>query len=166
VRIDGEDLDSFLASVSLDPGAPRLLNLLQRRGVPATIVSDGIDWFIDYILRAHDIEPPPVRSNSLLRNGASWRLVCPHSSAACPAGAAHCKCASMERLGKPGRQRIYIGDGRSDLCAARKADLRFAKGTLAANLSDEGLHYVPFTTLHDVCRMLEAAWPERRLRAA
>jgi 2,3-diketo-5-methylthio-1-phosphopentane phosphatase len=166
VRICAEDLDAFLASIALDPGTPRLLELLARHDVPTTILSDGIDWFIDYILRAHDLQPPPVRSNTLVRSGASWRLVCPHSSAACPAAAAHCKCSSMERLGTAGRWRIYVGDGRSDLCAARKAHLRFAKGTLAANLKDEGLEYVPFTNLHDVCQVLESAWSQRRLRAA
>jgi 2,3-diketo-5-methylthio-1-phosphopentane phosphatase len=166
VRIGEEDLDAFLASVSLDPGASHLLNLLERRDVPTTILSDGIDWFIDYILRAHDLQPPPMRSNTLVRAGTSWRLVCPHFSSACPVAAAHCKCSSMERLGTPGRWRIYIGDGRSDVCAARKAHLRFAKGTLAENLEDEGLEYVPFTTLHDVCRVLETAWPQRRARAA
>jgi 2-hydroxy-3-keto-5-methylthiopentenyl-1-phosphate phosphatase len=143
-----------------------LLDLLEQHRVPTTILSDGIDWFIDYILRAHDLQPPPVRSNTLVRSGPSWRLVCPHFSAACPAAAAHCKCASMERLGTSGRWRIYVGDGRSDVCAARKAHLRFAKGTLAANLEEEGLEYVPFATLHDVCHVLETAWPQRRLRAA
>lgn len=164
VRIGEEDLDAFLASISLDPGTPRLLDLLHQWDVPATILSDGIDWFIDYILRAHDLQPPPVRSNTLVRTGKSWRLVCPHASPACPA--AHCKCSSMERLETRGRRRIYIGDGRSDLCAARKADLRFAKGTLAANLKDEGLEYVPFATLHDVCGALENAWSRSRTRAA
>jgi len=166
VRIGEEDLDAFLASISLDPGTPRLFELLGRHGVPAMILSDGIDWFIDYILRAHDLQPPPVRSNTLVRSGASWQLVCPHFSPACQSAAAHCKCASMERLGTPGRWRIYVGDGRSDLCAARKAHLRFAKGTLAANLEDEGLEYAPFATLNDVCHVLETAWPQRRLRAA
>jgi 2,3-diketo-5-methylthio-1-phosphopentane phosphatase len=166
VRIGDEELDAFLASISLDPGASRLMNLLRRHGVRATILSDGIDWFIERILRAHELQPPPVWSNTLVRVGASWRLVCPHFSSACPAAAAHCKCASIECLETSGRQRIYIGDGRSDLCAARKAHLRFAKGTLAVHLEDEGLEYFSFTTLHDICLVLEAAWSQPKVLAA
>ena len=166
VRIGEGQLDAFLRSVSLDPAAPRLLALLREYEVPATILSDGIDWFIDRILRSHGVQPPRVRSNTLTRSGATWRLACPHFSATCPIAAAHCKCSSMQRLGDPRRQRIYVGDGRSDLCAARKADVRFAKGTLAAHLDEEGLAYHPFTTLHDVCAVLEAAWSRSRVRAA
>lgn len=166
VRISDARLGSFLDSVTLDPGAPRLLGLLREHGVPATILSDGIDWFIDRILRSHGVQPPRVRSNTLVRSGATWRLECPHSSSKCPVASAHCKCASMERLGTAGRKRIYIGDGRSDVCAARKADVRFAKGTLAASLDDEGLEYFRFGTLHDVCAVLDSAWARSRARAA
>jgi 2,3-diketo-5-methylthio-1-phosphopentane phosphatase len=166
VRIGDKQLDSFLRSVSLDPGTPRLLDLLEQHGVPATIVSDGIDWFIDRILRAHGLRPPRIRSNTLVRDGNSWRLGCPHSSLSCAVAAAHCKCASMEQLGSAERRRIYVGDGRSDLCAARKAHLRFAKGTLAALLDGEALEYIPFSTLHDVCAVLDAAWSRSRARAA
>jgi 2,3-diketo-5-methylthio-1-phosphopentane phosphatase len=166
IRVGDEELDRFLGSVSLDPGASRLLFLLRRYGVPATILSDGIDWFIDRILRAHDLEPPPVRSNTLVRAGESWRLVCPHFSSDCSAGAAHCKCTSMERLEGRGRRRIYIGDGRSDLCAARNAHFRFAKAKLAAHLEEEALEFVPYTTLHDICRVLETAWSQPKVRAA
>jgi 2-hydroxy-3-keto-5-methylthiopentenyl-1-phosphate phosphatase len=166
VRIGENELDAFLASVSLDPGAKALLSLLSDRGVRATILSDGIDWFIDRILRAHQLRSPRVMSNTLVRAGDSWRLVCPHSSMACSVAAAHCKCASMEQLEAPDRQRIYIGDGGSDLCAARKAHVRFAKGVLAARLGEEGLGFYPFATLHDVCRVLEAAWTRSKVRAA
>lgn len=166
VRADEASLNAFLQSVSLDPGAKRLFGLLRLHDVPSTIVSDGIDWFIDRVLRSHGLEPPRVRSNTLVRSVGTWRLVSPHFSSACPVAAAHCKCSSMERLGDPARQRIYIGDGMSDLCAARKADVRFAKGTLAARLDDERIEYFPFVTLHDVCAVLDAAWSRSRARAA
>lgn len=163
----GEDqLAEFVAGMSLDPGTTSLLALLRRHGVRATIVSDGIDWFIERIFRAHRLQPPPIRSNSLRRQGDSWRLVCPHLSPSCSVAAAHCKCASIERLATKGRARIYIGDGRSDLCAARKADVRFAKGVLAAQLKGEELSFIPYQTLHDVCQALGAAWSRERLLAA
>ncbi len=166
VQADEDQLIEFLAGISLDPGAASLLALLRQHDVRATIVSDGIDWFIERIFRAHRLEPPPIRSNSLERRGESWRLTCPHSSQSCPVAAAHCKCASIERLAATGRARIYVGDGRSDLCAARKAQVRFAKGALAAQLKSEGLVFFPYRTLHDVCGALGAAWSQRKLLAA
>jgi 2,3-diketo-5-methylthio-1-phosphopentane phosphatase len=166
IHIGAKQLDAFLASVSFDPGASDLLALLRRYDVPTTILSDGIDWFIERIFRAHDLEAPLVRSNTLVRGAESWRLVCPFFAPACDVAAAHCKCMSMESLGNPGRQRIYIGDGRSDLCAAKKADVRFAKGTLAAHLQDDGLAFFPFTTLRDVVRALDVVWSHPKVCAA
>jgi 2,3-diketo-5-methylthio-1-phosphopentane phosphatase len=167
VQADEDRLLAFVAGISLDPGAASLLALLRRHRVRATIVSDGIDWFIERIFRAHRLAPPPIRSNSLrLQGGGSWKLTCPHFSQSCSVAAAHCKCASIERLATKGCARIYIGDGRSDLCAARKAEVRFAKGALAAQLKNEGLSYLSYQTLHDVCQALGAAWSRQKLLVA
>jgi 2-hydroxy-3-keto-5-methylthiopentenyl-1-phosphate phosphatase len=166
LQIDEPELDRFLDSIELDAGAPRLLSLLRQHDVPVTVVSDGIDWFIERIFRSHRIVPPPVRSNSLMRDGQTWRLVCPHSSSVCPVGAAHCKCSSIERLNDSQRQRVYVGDGMSDLCAAKKAHVRFAKGTLATKLADERIDFIRFNTLYDVCAAFEATWSRSRSRAA
>jgi 2,3-diketo-5-methylthio-1-phosphopentane phosphatase len=166
IRISEKNLANFLASIALDPGAVGLFDLLHRHGVRATILSDGIDWFIERILRAHGLSPPTIRSNTLVRDGHGWQLACPHFSTHCPGASAHCKCASIERLETPGQRRIYVGDGRSDLCAARTAHLRFAKSALAELLDKEGLEYLPFTTLDDVCRFLEAAWSKPQVRVS
>ncbi len=166
VRADEDQLNAFVAGMSLDPGAASLLALLRWHSVRATIVSDGIDWFIERIFRAHRLAPPPIRSNSLVQQGQTWKLICPHFSHSCPVAAAHCKCASIERLATKRADRIYVGDGRSDLCAARKAEVRFAKGALAAQLNREGLSFFPYQTLHDVCQALSASWSRQKLVAA
>ncbi len=49
-----------------------------------------------------------------------------------------------------GRTLAYVGDGWSDRCAARAADLVFARAGLARYLDDEGTPYVPFEDFHDV----------------
>ena len=65
----------------------------------------------------------------------------------------------MAALTRPGRDRhLYVGDGRSDLCPARRADLVFAKGALATALATEGVPFRPFDTLADVAATLAAGW--------
>ena len=44
----------------------------------------------------------------------------------------------------------YVGDGWSDRCAAKAADLVFARGTLAEHLAAEGVAFEPFDDLNDV----------------
>ena len=49
---------------------------------------------------------------------------------------------------------VYVGDGRSDMCAAQHADVVFAKGYLAAWCTEQRIPHHPWTTLHDVRRIL------------
>lgn len=158
VRITGDGLRRFLESIPIDPGAGELLRLLERFSVPYAILSDGVDQFIRNILLRLGITGAIVRSNSVSHVGEHLKLECPHRRGDCDVAAAHCKCASARSLLKTGRKSVYIGDGRSDLCPARKADLVFAKGSLAGHLRDERRPFIPFESLFDVAAVLAARW--------
>jgi 2-hydroxy-3-keto-5-methylthiopentenyl-1-phosphate phosphatase len=156
--ISRAQLDTFLDQVAIDPGTTTLVNLLRRLEVPVAILSDGIDFFIERILRRHGLDSLTVRANTLVLQDGRWKLRCPWSSGACTVAAAHCKCASDEALRSAGRKIIYVGDGRSDLCPARGADLVFAKNALATCLAAEGVAFQSYHGLADVAAVLSAAW--------
>ncbi|MGA2500373.1 MAG: MtnX-like HAD-IB family phosphatase [Tepidisphaeraceae bacterium] len=158
IRVSPADLSAFLAEVPLDPGARELFSLLREHRVPVSVLSDGVDLFINHILDSAGLGSVIVRSNAIERHGDRLRLVCPHHVPSCPVGAAHCKCASAQLLQEQGRRSIYIGDGRSDLCAARKAGCVFAKGALAASLKNCGTPCTSFSSLTDVRAILDNAW--------
>ena len=158
VRITPPELDAMLNRITLDPGAVALFRLLDLHRVPVIIVSDCVDFFIRRILRRYGFAHLEVRSNTAVFADGGLRLFCPHESRRCTFGAAHCKCDSMDALGQPSRRSIYVGDGRSDLCASRKADLVFAKSVLTRLLDAEKIPYLPYTTLQDVAATLSAAW--------
>jgi 2,3-diketo-5-methylthio-1-phosphopentane phosphatase len=158
IRIDKAELDEFLEGVGVDPGLNRLLDTLRNHRVPVAVLSDGIDHFIRAILARNGIMDITIRSNTLVHRGKRLSLRCPYASTACSCAAAHCKCASAEELLQIGRKTIYIGDGRSDLCPARKTTAVFAKGALAQALTREVVPFTPFATLNDVAETLEAAW--------
>lgn len=165
VRITPEELSDLLRSTELDPGVERILQLATQLQIPTTIVSDGVDFFIEHLLSR--IEPSlipenlTIRANTLRRHGDQYDLVCPHLSPTCESAAAHCKCRSAVLMHTPGRQSIHVGDGLSDLCPARRADAVFAKGRLAEALAREEIPYIPFLTLNDVAAVLEACWAQR-----
>jgi 2,3-diketo-5-methylthio-1-phosphopentane phosphatase len=158
VRVTPSELDAILNRMTLDPGAVALFRLLDLHRVPVVILSDCVDFFIRRILRRYGFAHLEVRSNTAVFADGGLRLYCPHESCNCTFGAAHCKCASMDALGQPGRRSIYVGDGRSDLCASRKADLVFAKAVLGRLLESEKIPFLPYTTLHDVAATLSHAW--------
>ncbi|HEY1685071.1 MAG TPA: MtnX-like HAD-IB family phosphatase [Tepidisphaeraceae bacterium] len=158
VRINEADLEKFLKSISLDAGAVGLLELLQRHGVPTLVLSDGLDVIIQTILRHHGISDLPVRCNRMTHRGDQISLSFPYENADCESAAGHCKCSSARACAVAERKAIYIGDGRSDLCAARKADYVFAKGELARCLEADGIHFERYTSLDDVRRTLQIHW--------
>lgn len=166
IDLSPDQLRAELDRVALDPGAIQLLTFLQLWEIPTVILSDGIDAFIRSILARHGVatgqtvEPPTIRANRIRHRSTRLALQCPHSRSSCESGAAHCKCGSSDDLAIPGRESIYVGDGRSDLCASRKAGTVFAKGALAAALQAEGRPFLPFYTLLDVVHTLKASWGE------
>jgi 2-hydroxy-3-keto-5-methylthiopentenyl-1-phosphate phosphatase len=161
LRITDRQLNAFLDRITLDPGIGPLLELLGEYRVPVAILSDGIDFFIERILARHGFTGLTIRSNTLERHNHGLRLACPHAAATCESAAAHCKCTSAAGLRAPGRRTIYVGDGRSDLCPARKADAVFAKAVLARTLAAEHVPYIPYTTLGDVAATLSEMWQRK-----
>lgn len=159
VRVGPADLAAFLDRIPIDPGLAPLLDLLHDHAVPVTILSDGVEMFIRRILsRANLGQDIPVRSNRVEHQADRLTLVCPYADATCQSAAAHCKCASARHLVAEGRVRIYVGDGRSDLCPSRVCDVVFAKGALARHLAEEGRRYIPYQTLAEVAAALSAAF--------
>ncbi|MFH1081548.1 MAG: phosphoserine phosphatase, partial [Pseudomonadota bacterium] len=66
----------------------------------------------------------------------------------------NCKRTILERC-RPSYDRIiYIGDGYSDVCPAKNADLVFAKATLYEKYLCKGDRCVYFETFADIIRFL------------
>jgi len=154
VRGSQGELDAVLDGAALDPGFPDLVAWAERRSLPVTIVSDGVDYFITRILSRHGLAHLPVTANHLAGAPGAWRLEQPWSRAGCAAGSGVCKCDvtgpwTGERL-----TTVYVGDGRSDFCVSNRVDLLFAKGALADYAVARGQAYLPFDTFHDVTAAL------------
>lgn len=153
-------LDAALDQIELDPGFARFLAWGESLGHDIRIVSDGVDYFIDRILRRHGLGHVPVVANRLVR-GRPFGLEQPWSQAGCAAGSGVCKCSAAAPEGP--EPLVFIGDGRSDFCLAAKADLLFAKDALADYAADRGQPFHPFRTFDDITATL---WPQARVAAA
>lgn len=151
-----KDLDLFLETIDLDPGAGALLDWCGEQGVLFRILSDGFDWNLDRLQAMHQIRFD-YHANHLEYDGDTWRLAAGRPNDACGCGTGSCKrgLIASYREDHPGAFCVHIGNGRvSDLCGALEADLAFAKDTLAPALDQLGRAYIPFDTLHDVLAVL------------
>ncbi len=158
-RLPESELQAFLATIELDPGARALQSWCSDQGTSFRILSDGFDYNLNW-LQQHNSVQFDFTSNHLEYAGAEgdeWRIAPGGRNPACSCGTGTCKRAiiAARRREQPGTFCVHIGNGRvSDLCGAEEADLAFAKETLADALRERKQHYEPFETLHDVVAKL------------
>ena len=152
-----EELDRHLAQVRIDHAFPDFVAAARTLGVPLEVVSDGLDYAIDCILRPHGLDDLPVAANHLAPGipPQRWQLSSPFQAAGCGSGT--CKCARVEHAGAGGeRKTLLIGDGASDFCAADRVDFVFAKHRLIEHCRAAGIPYVPITGFEEALAMLPA----------
>ncbi len=152
-----EDLEAFLRTIDLDPGARTLVGWCEAQGVPFRVLSDGFDLNLNRLQVLHSIRFA-YDANRLRYESGRWRIAAGHPNPACGCGTGTCKRARIEAFRKsaPGATLVHIGNGRvSDLCGALAADVAFAKDSLATELERRGLAFERFETLHDVIPTLE-----------
>jgi 2,3-diketo-5-methylthio-1-phosphopentane phosphatase len=156
LELPEKELDSFLETIDLDPGAETMIDWCEAEGVPFRILSDGFDWNLDRLQAMNQVHFE-YNANHLEYEGDVWRLAPGRPNPACGCGTGSCKrgLISSYRAEHPGVFCVHIGNGRvSDLCGALEADLAFAKDTLVAALEERGKDFVRFDTLHDVLDVL------------
>jgi alpha-galactosidase len=151
------ELEAFLRSVELSPGARELVAWCEAWGVPFRVLSDGFDYNLDRLQVLHGVRFE-YEANRLRYEGGAWRIEAAHPNPACECGTGTCKRGRIEafRLEQPKARVVHIGNGRvSDLCAALAADVVLAKDSLAEALRERGVPFEPFETLRDALPVLE-----------
>ena len=65
-----------------------------------------------------------------------------------------CKCSVIKKLKEKYKKVLYIGDGQSDFCAADKADILFAKGSLLKYCKTNNISSIEFENFNDILKYL------------
>ena len=152
-----QELDKALDSFQIDPTFNEFVRFCNVLGVPVTVISDGVDYFIKRILKRYQLNHLPIIANQLIMTGErTYSLECPHTNSACTSASGVCKC---RQIGSRTGMRIFVGDGRSDFCAAESADLLFAKSTLATYCEQQGIPYISYQYFSDVQHVLKRTLP-------
>jgi 2-hydroxy-3-keto-5-methylthiopentenyl-1-phosphate phosphatase len=135
------------------PGLAEFLPALRAGGGRATVVSAGFREVIEAVWRRHDLPAVELAASELDGSGPGgagplggppYRVAYSPRLGDCPrCGPASCKAAVLRHLRRPDDVVWVFGDGASDLCPAREADLVFARGHLAGLCAAEGLPWRP-----------------------
>ena len=117
------------------------------------IVSDGLDFYIRAILEKHHLGEIEFFSNVVIfGQNDSLIFEFPQANALCGrCGTCKNKILNDHRLMY--EKIIYIGDGHSDICPSRCADIVFAKDVLLRKCEEEGT--TPYQPFHDFSAISE-----------
>ncbi len=149
IRIKKNRLDSYLASVKIDPYFKRLLRLFKDSGIKVIILSDDFNYILKKVFAHHGIRNIKILANKLCFRGEKLFPRFPFSNKACYR-CAHCKKKNLLENSPKSSIIVYIGDGQSDACAAACADLVFAKKGLLKHLKEKRKKAILFKGLREV----------------
>ena len=149
IRVEKNRLDRYLSTVKIDLYFKKLLKLFRSYGIPVLIVSDNFDYMVNSILKHNGISNMEVYCNRAGFSGGRFYPGFPFANRKC-GDCANCKKTHLLSRKKGGVKTIYIGDGKSDVCASRTADIVFAKDYLRELFKKEGLPHFAIDSLRDV----------------
>ena len=154
VQITRDELDTELDGFSLTPGFAETIHWCSERAVPVMVLSDGLDYYIEYILEKYGLGDLEYHANSIRFENGSLGVEFPSMEHGC-GRCGNCKRWHIESRRRDGDIIVYAGDGYSDRFAVRSADMVFARADLAAFCDAEGIEYTPFETFFDVLEVLD-----------
>lgn len=150
IRGGWKKVQEVLDSLQVTAGAAEFVEWCKSNAIPFMVVSDGMDRVINYLLEKNGIKADAVIANHLIES-ASGDFTLQASArpkfAGCQSGV--CKC---QIVGQQAYQtiRVVIGDGRSDFCWSKEADLLYAKHKLIDHALANGIGHNVFDTFHDI----------------
>ena len=150
-----EEMARFVKDVAVvRPGFEELVARCQSDGIPLSIASSGLGFYIRSILAGRGLTDVPVFS-SQANFGVGDRVKVEYDD--CPEicdSVGACKCYHALKYASMGYKVVMVGDGFSDTCVAAKADYVFACRRLRSHCEAEGIPFFPFNDFHDVMARL------------
>ncbi len=166
-NVPPEVLAAFVDQFELDPGFPEFVRFCKQKEIPLAILSDGLDFYVERVLRNHGFDGIPWCANHLEfknEDGITKMIPSfPHSDSECPQ-CGNCKRNHMLTMSSDEDIIVYVGDGISDRCPARYADIVFAKRSLLTYCQQQNITFHQFSTFRDVQSRLENILQQKRIR--
>ena len=149
-------MELVLREAGIRPGFAELVRWSRARGDRFIVFSSGFRSVIQTALDHWGFGDLEIVSHEAVFTPEGCRLVWSDRGETCPECGRRCKRHDLRgRLG--GERLVYIGDGISDRCGARMAEVVFARDDLARDLSADGHPFVPFDDFVDVREWLQSA---------
>jgi len=156
IKADKQTLRDFIFAnkeVEIRTGFNELLGYCSKKGFKFVIVSNGLDFYIEAVLRDIDMDSIEIYAaqTQFTSDGLKVKYTGPDGRQLKD----NFKDAYTELFLGRGYRVVYIGNGISDFSPAKQAHHIFATSDLLTYCKEENLSCTPFDGLNDVVRGLE-----------
>ena len=165
-KIDRETFDQFVRAFAVDPTFPPFVEWCRTQEVPLMVLSDGLDAYVGPILNNAGLGGLPFAANRAVfwmdEKGPKLGVEFPYRDEECEQ-CGNCKRNHILVTSADRDVVVYIGDGISDRCPVRYADIVFARRSLVAYCQEANITYHTFDNFDDVRMRLDRLQLENRL---
>ena len=144
-----------LREAGLRAGFSEFVAWARDRGHRLVVLSSGFRSVIDAVLERWGLGHLEVASHEAEFTPRGTRLVWADRGERCAVCGRRCKRHDV-RVRHDGETLVLVGDGVSDRCVARMAEVVFARAHLSRDLTVDGVPFVSFEDFHEVREALEA----------
>lgn len=166
-NVTREELLKFADGCELDPYFSEFVKFCAGHEIPVTILSDGLDLYVERILKNHHLSHLVWFANhaEFVRDGSKTKLVpsFPYRDAECER-CGNCKRNHLLTMSGDDDVIVYVGDGISDRCPVRYADIVFAKHDLIPYCQSQNISYHDYQHFGNVRERLAQLLEQKRLR--
>jgi 2-hydroxy-3-keto-5-methylthiopentenyl-1-phosphate phosphatase len=169
-NFDFNKFNDYLDKEELDDYAKNFLDYCKENNFDVFIISEGLDYYINYILKKENIELK-VYCNKLITetgpDGKIIRLKCifPYSDENCEwCGMSKRNVLISNTNDLDNEISVFIGDGTSDCCIANYADIVFAKKSLASYCWKNNITYFEYTNFQDVIKKIDKLIEQKSIK--
>ncbi len=158
LKVSREEMEEYTSSISgMDPHFREFHRFCRDRGYEIKIVSDGLDFYIDFILKRYGFEDIEFHSNIIrFHENRSVTIEFPRYNKEC-AKCGTCKSLLLQQYRRHYDTIVYIGDGYSDVCPSQYADLVLGKDILYEKCLRKERACIYYRNFKDVREILEKA---------
>ncbi len=157
VNATPEEIYAFIDKIGIDMAFPKLLTICQEKSIPLKILSDGLDVYIKYLLEKEGLGGLDFLANHAELVNNTIEISFQHTNKECKS-CGICKGEILrefrENHDEP-YQIVFIGDGYSDVCAAKEADILFAKKDLKEYCTNNDIKFIPYDNFNEIITELK-----------
>jgi 2,3-diketo-5-methylthio-1-phosphopentane phosphatase len=154
LNVTKQTLEEYVfETAELRPGVPEFIQHCASTGLNFSVVSNGVDLYIEPALRSLISSTVELHSahGKITENGISISYLDPYGIDCQDAF----KLSWLRYFKSQGQKVIYIGDGKSDISASLEADYVIATSSLEDYFRFEGLGYFEFNDFYDVRQAID-----------